>query len=75
MLRRHLRIIGSTLRSRPAEEKARILAALLERFGAAIEAGRLRPPIYKVVPMAHAREAHRMMAASEHFGKIVLHIA
>ena len=49
-----------------------IVAALLARFGAALEAGRLRPPIYKVVPMANAAEAHRMMAASEHFGKIVV---
>jgi putative PIG3 family NAD(P)H quinone oxidoreductase len=75
VLRRHFRIIGSTLRTRPAEEKARIVAALLERFGTALEAGRLRPPIYRVVPMANAAEAHRMIAASEHFGKIVLRIS
>ncbi len=75
VLRRHLKIMGSTLRSRPAAEKAQIVAALLARFGAALEAGRLRPPIYKVVPMAQAGDAHRMMAASEHFGKIVLRVA
>jgi putative PIG3 family NAD(P)H quinone oxidoreductase len=75
VLRRHLRIMGSTLRSRPPEEKARIVAGLLSRFGDALEAGRLRPPVYTVVPMAEAAEAHRMMAASEHFGKIVLRIA
>jgi putative PIG3 family NAD(P)H quinone oxidoreductase len=75
LLRRHLEVIGSTLRTRPEKEKAQIVAALLARFGAALEAGRLRPPIYKVVPMANVAEAHRMMAASEHFGKIVLRIA
>jgi len=75
VLRRHLAVIGSTLRTRPEKEKAQIIAALLARFGAALEAGRLRPPIYKVVPMANVAEAHRMMAASEHFGKIVLRIA
>lgn len=75
ILRRHLEVIGSTLRTRPAAEKAQIVSALLARFGAALEAGRLRPPVYKVVPMANAAEAHRMMAASEHFGKIVLQIA
>jgi tumor protein p53-inducible protein 3 len=75
VLRRHLKVIGSTLRTRPEKEKAEIVAALLARFGDALEAGRLRPPIYKVVPMAEAAEAHRMMAASEHFGKIVLRIA
>jgi putative PIG3 family NAD(P)H quinone oxidoreductase len=75
VLRRHLKVMGSTLRTRPEKEKTQIVAALLARFGAALEAGRLRPPIYKVVPMANVAEAHRMMAASEHFGKIVLRIA
>jgi tumor protein p53-inducible protein 3 len=75
VLRRHLKVIGSTLRTRSEKAKAQILAALLARFGAALEAGRLRPPIYKVVPMSNVAEAHRMMAASEHFGKIVLRIA
>jgi putative PIG3 family NAD(P)H quinone oxidoreductase len=72
VLRRHLKIFGSTLRSRPAAEKARIVAAFLEQFGAALEAGQLRPPIYKVIPAADAPTAHRMMQASEHFGKIIL---
>jgi tumor protein p53-inducible protein 3 len=75
VLRRHLKLIGSTLRTRSEKEKAQIVAALLARFGDALEAGRLRPPIYKVVPMANVAEAHRMMAASEHFGKIILRIA
>jgi NADPH2:quinone reductase len=75
VLRRHLKLTGSTLRTRSEKEKAQIVAALLARFGAALEAGRLHPPIYKVVPMANVAEAHRMMAASEHFGKIVLRIA
>ena len=75
VLRRHLQVIGSTLRTRPEKEKAQIVSALLARFGTALEAGRLRPPIYRAVPMAEASAAHRMMAASEHFGKIVLRIA
>jgi len=72
VLRRHLKIFGSTLRMRPAAEKAQIVAAFLEQFGAALEAGRLRPPIYKVVSAVDAPMAHRMMQASEHFGKIIL---
>ena len=72
VLRRHLKIFGSTLRTRPAAEKAEIVAAFLQGFGAALEAGRLRPPIYKMLPAADAPTAHRMMQASEHFAKIVL---
>jgi len=72
VLRRHLKIFGSTLRMRPAIEKAAIVTAFLNQFGPALEAGSLRPPIYKVIPAAEAATAHRMMQASEHFGKIIL---
>jgi putative PIG3 family NAD(P)H quinone oxidoreductase len=72
VLRRHLRIYGSTLRGRPASEKAEIVSAFLEQFGAALEEARLRPQIYRALPASDAREAHRIMQASEHFGKIVL---
>jgi putative PIG3 family NAD(P)H quinone oxidoreductase len=75
VLRRHLRLMGSTLRPRPVSEKAAIVVAFMARFGAALEAGRLRPPIYQVLPLGEAREAHRIMQASEHFGKIVLSIS
>ncbi len=75
VLRRHLRILGSTLRTRPAAEKAEIVSAFLDRFGDALEAGQLRPPIYKTIPLTEAAVGHRMMQASEHFGKIVLQVA
>jgi len=75
VLRRQLHIFGSTLRPRPAAEKAQIVEAFLKRFGPALEAGRLRPPIDKVLPLAEAAEAHRLMQSSEHFGKIVLRVA
>ncbi len=75
VLRRHLRIFGSTLRTRPAAEKAEIVEAFLARFGDALKAGRLRPPIYRTIPIADAAQGHRMMQASEHFGKIVLQVA
>jgi tumor protein p53-inducible protein 3 len=74
VLRRHLRILGSTLRTRSVAEKAAIVAAFLHRFGPVVEAGRLRPPIHKTFSLAEAPEAHRMMQASQHFGKIVLRI-
>jgi putative PIG3 family NAD(P)H quinone oxidoreductase len=74
VLRRHLTIMGSTLRTRSVEEKARIVAAFTARFGSAIEAGRIKPTLYKVLPLADAATAHRLMQASEHFGKIVLEV-
>jgi putative PIG3 family NAD(P)H quinone oxidoreductase len=74
VLRRHLKIFGSTLRSRQPAEKAVIVRDFLARFGAALEAGKLRPPVYKSLPITQVADAHRMMQASEHFGKIVLRL-
>lgn len=72
LLMKRQQIIGSTLRARPVEEKAAIAGAFIERFGADLEAGRIRPVIHEVMPLARAADAHRLMRASEHFGKIVL---
>jgi putative PIG3 family NAD(P)H quinone oxidoreductase len=75
LLTRRLALIGSTLRARPVEEKARIVAGFRERFGAALEAGRLRPVVHRVLPLAEAAEAHRILQASTHFGKVVLRVS
>ena len=75
VLRSHLKIMGSTLRSRSEAEKAEIVSTFVNTNAPALEQGRLRPPIYKIVPAAQAADAHRMMQASEHFGKIILKFA
>ena len=75
LLIRRLAIIGSTLRSRPAAQKAAIVAGFRARFGPALAAGRVKPIVDRALPLAEAAEAHRLMQASEHFGKIVLHVA
>lgn len=75
MLLRRLRVIGSTLRARAVDEKAAIVAAFGQRFGDALRAGRVRPVVDRVIPLADAGEAHRVVKASEHFGKVVLRVA
>jgi putative PIG3 family NAD(P)H quinone oxidoreductase len=72
LLMKRAQLLGSTLRARAVEEKAAIVSAFLERFGADLDAGRIRPVIHTVMPLEQAEEAHRLMEASEHFGKIVL---
>lgn len=74
LLARRLSVIGSTLRSRPAAEKAAIIAGFQQRFGADLEAGKIRPVIDRVLPLEAVADGHRAMKASEHFGKIVLRI-
>jgi putative PIG3 family NAD(P)H quinone oxidoreductase len=75
LLAKRLQIIGSTLRARPASEKAAIASAFWERFGARIEKGELKPVLDRVLPLDQVAEAHRVMKASQHFGKIVLRVS
>lgn len=70
LLGKRARIIGSTLRARAVEEKAEIVAAFLARF----DLERIKPVVHDVLPLERAMDAHRMMEASEHFGKIVLRV-
>lgn len=72
LLGKRLQLIGSTLRARPLEEKRQIAAGFVAQFGAGLESGRIAPVIDREFPLAEAGEAHRLMAASQHFGKIVL---
>ena len=73
MLKR-ARVVGSTLRTRPIEEKATIVRAFETRFGEALRTGRLRPVIDRVFRLGEAAEAHRLVQSSVHFGKVVLRI-
>jgi tumor protein p53-inducible protein 3 len=75
LLARRLQLIGSTLRTRPVAEKARIAAGFAARFGEALARGEIRPVVDRVPPLAQAADAHRALKASEHFGKIVLRVA
>jgi putative PIG3 family NAD(P)H quinone oxidoreductase len=72
LLAKRLRIIGSTLRARPVEEKAALIGSFERRFGAELASGRVGPVVDRVLPMTAVADAHRAMKASEHFGKIVL---
>ncbi len=74
LVSRRLRVIGSTLRARPAAEKAELIRCFLDRFHASLESGSLRPTIDRVLPLERVAEAHRAMEAGEHFGKIVLQV-
>ena len=62
----------TSLRARPAEEKASIVAAVRESVWPGIESGQVRPVIDRVLPLREAAQAHRVLEASEHIGKIVL---
>ena len=73
MLRR-LQVIGSTLRALSEEQKAGVVNGFLQTFGESLHSGAVRPIVDTVFPLAEAAEAHRLMQASSHFGKIILEV-
>lgn len=71
---RNVRIIGSTLRSRTPEKKAEILASLVREVFPKIEAGMIKPTIYKTLPITEAEAAHAILQRGENVGKVVLEV-
>ncbi|HEY5896306.1 MAG TPA: zinc-binding dehydrogenase, partial [Burkholderiales bacterium] len=59
---------------RSTEFKGYLARNLREKIWPLIEAGRIRPQVYRTFPLADAAEAHRLMESSQHIGKIVLTI-
>jgi putative PIG3 family NAD(P)H quinone oxidoreductase len=72
LMQKRGRYWGTTLRARPALEKAAIVADLLQVVWPWLEAGELRPVIDSRFGFADAADAHRRLEASAHVGKIVL---
>ncbi|QYG06730.1 MULTISPECIES: NAD(P)H-quinone oxidoreductase [unclassified Janthinobacterium] len=75
VLRRRLSVSGSTLRPRPVAFKAAIANHLRTTVWPLIEAGKIKPVIYQTFPLEKASEAHALMEASTHVGKIMLQVA
>jgi putative PIG3 family NAD(P)H quinone oxidoreductase len=65
-------IKATTLRARPAAQKAAIVRAVRENVWPLIDAGKIRPVIHRELAMSQAPEAHRIMASNANIGKILL---
>lgn len=72
MLRKRVAVIATSLRARPADEKAAIVAAVREHVWPLVESGRVVPVVHGRHRLAEAGEAHRELEASGHVGKILL---
>jgi putative PIG3 family NAD(P)H quinone oxidoreductase len=71
MLKR-LTYTGSTLRSRPSEFKGAIASELEREVWPRFAEGSLRAVTHALLPLARADDAHRLMEAAAHRGKILL---
>lgn len=72
MLPRRLSLHATTLRGRPADQKARVVAGTRSEVWPAIADGRIRPVIDRVLPLDEVVAAHRSLEESSHVGKVVL---
>jgi NADPH:quinone reductase len=72
IMQRRLTITGSTLRARSVVEKGAIAAALRASVWPLLDAGRVRPVVFRTFALNDAAEAHQLMESGAHIGKIVL---
>lgn len=71
---KNIRIIGSTLRSRPEKMKAYILSELYKNVWSKIEEGELMPVIYETLPITEAEKAQQILEDGKNIGKVVLEV-
>jgi putative PIG3 family NAD(P)H quinone oxidoreductase len=72
LLRKRGAVIATSLRARPAPEKAAIVAAVREHVWPLVESGRVEPVVHSRHPLGEAAAAHRELEGSGHIGKILL---
>jgi putative PIG3 family NAD(P)H quinone oxidoreductase len=72
LMRKRAAVVGTTLRARPAEEKATICASVVEHVWPLVAAGRVRSVVRRRFPLEEVAEAHRLMESGDNVGKILL---
>jgi NADPH:quinone reductase-like Zn-dependent oxidoreductase len=74
IMAKELRVSGSLLRPLPDREKAAIAGELVRAVWPLVAAGKVGPVLHAVLPLAAATEAHQLVEAGQHVGKIVLSV-
>ncbi|GAA1493634.1 NAD(P)H-quinone oxidoreductase [Curtobacterium herbarum] len=72
LMRKRATVSGTTLRARPAAEKAEIVAAVRRDVWPFVADGRVRPVVDAVLPIADAADAHSRLASGDVVGKLLL---
>ena len=75
LMGKRARIMGSTLRARPLDEKALTARAVEKQVLPLVDAGAIRVPIADTFPLARVADAYDRFKAGGKLGKIVLEIA
>nr|MBA2739052.1 zinc-binding dehydrogenase [Nocardioidaceae bacterium] len=72
LLAKRAAVLATTLRGRPAAEKAAIVAAVREHVWPLVADGTVRPVVHATLPLDQAAEAHRLLDGGEVVGKVLL---
>lgn len=72
LMRKRAAVFSTSLRARPPGEKATIVSSVRENVWPLLEAGLVKPVVDRTMPMTDAAEAHRVVEAGEHIGKVLL---
>ena len=65
-------ITATTLRGRPASQKADVCRAVVESLWPLVGSGAVKPVVHTTFPMSAAAQAHRLVEESTHIGKVLL---
>lgn len=74
MMGKRASLFTTSLRDRPAAEKARIIEGVVRDFWPLLARGHLRPVIDRSFSLGQVADAHRYMESGAHFGKVLLTI-
>lgn len=72
LLSRRASVHGTTLRARPAAQKAAIVADVRAHVWPLVAAGAVRPVVHARLPLAEAARAHELLESGAVFGKLLL---
>ncbi|MFE3449691.1 NAD(P)H-quinone oxidoreductase [Nonomuraea sp. NPDC059194] len=72
LTRKRAAVHGTTLRSRPTDEKGVVVRGVVDDVWPLVSAGAIKPVVYAEVPVSEAARAHELLDSGKHVGKILL---
>jgi putative PIG3 family NAD(P)H quinone oxidoreductase len=72
LMRKRAAVVATTLRARPADEKAAIIGSVEENAWPLVADGTIRPIVHAAFPLEQVAQAHALVEGSGHVGKVVI---
>lgn len=72
IISKRLSLMGSTLRNRNLEYKARLVSEFTHSYLPLFDTGVMMPVIHEVIDWQHAEQAHQLIESNQTIGKVIL---